>query len=76
MGDSPLSLLVLNIKKHNQANPNFERNDDKLNELLLNLDSSLVDEQQMVFIRRNLRFYQQDMCGKRPVSEHPALFYR
>ena len=60
LGDSPLSLLVLSIKDHYQANPNFENNNDKLNELLLNLDGSLVDEQQMVFIRRNLRIYQQD----------------
>ena len=60
LGDSPLSLLVLSIKSHNQANPDFESNNDKLNEILLNLDGSLVDKQQMVFIRRNLRIYQQN----------------
>lgn len=33
---------------------------DRLNEILSSLDSSLVDNKQMVFVRRNLRIYQQD----------------
>ena len=33
---------------------------DQLNEILLNLERSLVDNQQMVFVRRNLRIYQRE----------------
>lgn len=35
-------------------------NNDQLNEILLNLDRSLIDNQQMVFVRRNLRIYQRE----------------
>ena len=60
LGDSPLSLLVLNFGQQNNMNLNFVKNNDMLNEILLRLDTSLVDNQQMIFIRRNLRIYQQD----------------
>lgn len=59
-GDAPLSVLVLNIGRQNDTNLNIVKNNDRLNEILLSLDSALVDSQQMVFIRRNLRIYQPD----------------
>lgn len=59
-GDAPLSVLVLNVGRQTDQELNFIKNNDKLNEILLSLDSSLVDNQQMVFIRRNLRIYQPD----------------
>lgn len=59
-GDAPLSVLVLNIGRQNDTNLNFVKNNDRLNEILLSLDSALVDNQQMVFIRQNLRIYQPD----------------
>ena len=57
-GVAPLSVLVLNVGLQNDTNLNFVKNNDKLNEILLNLDSALADNQKMVFIRRNLRIYQ------------------
>lgn len=57
-GDAPLSVLVLNVGQQNDADPNFVKNNDRLNEILLSLDSALADKQKMVFIRRNLRIYQ------------------
>ena len=57
-GDAPLSVLVLNVGQQNDADPNFAKNNDRLNEILLSLDSALADKQKMVFIRRNLRIYQ------------------
>lgn len=59
-GDAPLSVLVLNVGRQTDQELNFIKNNDKLNEILLSLDSSLVDNLQMVFIRRNLRIYQPD----------------
>lgn len=60
LGNAPLSVLVLNVGQRNNTDLNFVKSDDKLNEILLSLDSSLVDNQKMVFIRRNLRIYQPD----------------
>ena len=57
-GVAPLSVLVLNVGLQNDTDLNFVKNNDKLNEILLNLDSALADNQKMVFIRRNLRIYQ------------------
>ena len=57
-GDSPLSLLVLNIVETEEKGLIVEENNNKLNEILLKLDNSLVDQNQMIFIRRNLRIYQ------------------
>ena len=60
LGNAPLSVLVLNVGQRNNTDLNFVKSDDKLNEILLSLDSSLVDNQKMVFIWRNLRIYQPD----------------
>ena len=59
-GDSPLSVLVLNFRDQYHTELFFERNNDRLNAILTSLDNSLVDEQHMVFIRRNLRIYEND----------------
>ena len=59
-GDAPLSVLVLNIGQQAAKELNIIANNDQLNEILLSLDNSLVDSQKMVFVRRNLRIYQQD----------------
>ena len=59
-GNAPLSVLVLNIGRQNDTNLNIVKSNDRLNEILLSLDGALVDSQQMVFIRRNLRIYHPD----------------
>lgn len=59
-GDAPLSVLVLNVEHPTTKDLNVITNNDQLNEILLNLDRSLVDNQQMVFVRRNLRIYQRE----------------
>ena len=60
VGDAPLSVLVLNVEHPTTKDLNVITNNDQLNEILLNLDRSLVDNQQMVFVRRNLRIYQRE----------------
>lgn len=57
-GDAPLSVLVLNIGQQNDRGLNFAKSDDRLNEILMSLDGAVVDNQKMIFIRRNLRIYQ------------------
>ena len=57
-GEAPLSVLILNVGQQNDTDLNFVKNNDRLNEILLSLDSALADNQKMVFIRRNLRIYQ------------------
>ncbi len=59
-GDAPLSVLVLNVGRQNTKELSVVANNNRLNEILLSLDRSLADNQQMVFVRRNLRIYQQD----------------
>lgn len=59
-GDAPLTVLVLNVGQQTAKGLNIITNNDQLNEILLSLDNSLVDNQKMVFVRRNLRIYQQD----------------
>lgn len=59
-GNAPLSVLVINIGQQNDRRLSFAKNDDRLNELLISLDNSVVDDQKMIFIRRNLRIYQPD----------------
>ena len=59
-GDTPLTVLILNVGQQTAKEFNIITNNDRLNEILLNLDNSLVDNQKMVFVRRNLRIYQQD----------------
>ncbi len=60
LGDAPLSVLVLNVEHPSTKDLNVIINNDQLNEILLNLDRSLIDNQQMVFVRRNLRIYQRE----------------
>lgn len=60
-GNAPLSVLVLNIGRQSDKGLNVITSNDRLNEILSSLDSSLVDNKQMVFVRRNLRIYQQEM---------------
>ena len=59
-GNAPLSVLVLSLGRQCVNGLNVITSDERLNELLSSLDSSLVDSQNMVFVRRNLRIYQQD----------------
>ena len=59
-GKAPLSVLVLNLGQPTREDLNIITDNHQLNEILLNLDSSLTDNQQMVFVRRNLRIYQRD----------------
>ena len=59
-GNAPLSVLVLNVEHSTTKDLNVITNNDQLNEILLNLERSLVDNQQMVFVRRNLRIYQRE----------------
>ena len=59
-GDAPLSVLVLNVGQKNVADLNLVKSNDRLNALLMSLDGALVDSQDMIFIRRNLRIYQPD----------------
>lgn len=59
-GNAPLSVLVLNIGRQSDKGLNVITSNDRLNEILTSLDSLLVDNKQMVFVRRNLRIYQQD----------------
>ena len=58
MSHAPLSVLVLNIGQQNDRGLNFAKSDDRLNEILMSLDGAVVDNQKMIFIRRNLRIYQ------------------
>ena len=60
VGDAPLSVLVLNVEHPTTKDLSVITNNDQLNEILLNLDRSLVDNQQMVFVRRSLRIYQRE----------------
>lgn len=60
VGDSPLSVLVLNVEHPTAKDLNVITENDQLNEILLTLDRLLVDNQQMVFVRRNLRIYQRE----------------
>ena len=59
-GDAPLSVLVLNVEHSTTKDLNVIIDNEQLNEILLNLDRSLVDNQQTVFVRRNLRIYQSE----------------
>lgn len=59
-GNAPLSVLVLYFGQQATKDLNIKTSSDQLNQILLNLDSSLVDNQKMVFVRRNLRIYQRD----------------
>ena len=59
-GNAPLSVLILNLGQQSAKDLNVVTDSEQLNEILLSLDSTLVDNQQMVFVRRNLRIYQQD----------------
>ena len=59
-GDAPLSVLALNVGQKKVADLNLVKSNDRLNALLMSLDGALVDSQDMIFIRRNLRIYQPD----------------
>lgn len=59
-GDAPLSVLVLNVEDSATKKLDVITNSSQLNEILLNLEHSLVDNQQMIFVRRNLRIYQRE----------------
>ena len=59
-GDAPLTVLVLNIGTKSTKELHIITSNDRLNEILQSLDNSLIDNQKMVFVRRNLRIYQQD----------------
>lgn len=59
-GNAPLSVLVLSLGRQCVNGLNVITSDERLKEILSSLDSSLVDSQNMVFVRRNLRIYQQD----------------
>lgn len=59
-GNAPLSVLVLSLGRQCIKGLNVITSDERLNEILSSLDNSLVDSQNMVFVRRNLRIYQQD----------------
>lgn len=59
-GKAPLSVLVLSIEQQDNNGLKIITNNDKLEDILSNLDTSLVEKRQMVFVRRNLRIYQQD----------------
>lgn len=59
-GESPLSLLELSLGNCDIGNFKAETSNDRLEELLKHLDKGLVDNQQTVFIRRNLRIYKKD----------------
>ena len=59
-GEAPLSVLVLHVGYQSAKKVNIITNNAQLNEILKNLDNSLVDNQQMVFVRRNLRIYQRE----------------
>lgn len=58
LGNAPLSVLVLNLVQQYNKGLSVITDDNQLNEILSNLDSSLIDNQNMVFVRRNLRIYQ------------------
>lgn len=53
-GNAPLSVLVLSLGRQCVNGLNVITSDERLNEILSSLDSSLVDSQNMVFVRRNL----------------------
>ena len=59
-GETPLTVLELYIgeKKHEELR--IIKEEKQVENMLLKLDNSLVDKQQMVFVRRNLRIYQTD----------------
>lgn len=74
-GNAPLSVLVLNIGRQSDKGLNVITSNDRLNEILSSLDSSLVDNKQMVFVRRNLRIYQQDKIYIVKPSQHKYWTY-
>ena len=59
-GESPLSVLKLNISVNSIKELNFKVDNELIDDILHNLDCSLVDKHKMVYIRRNLRIYQSD----------------
>lgn len=60
IGNAPLTVLVLSFSNISVSDLNIISNDDELNDILQNLDNSLSDDRQMVYVRRNLRIYQPD----------------
>ena len=59
-GNAPLSVLVLNIGETQIKDFEIIDNGDQLNNILQSLDNSLIDDQRMVYLRRNLRIYQKE----------------
>lgn len=59
-GNSPLTLLALNVGRQSKTDLNIIKNSDMLNSILMSLDGSLTDDKNLIFIRRNIRIYQKD----------------
>ena len=53
-------MLFRSVEHSTTKDLNVIIDNEQLNEILLNLDRSLVDNQQTVFVRRNLRIYQSE----------------
>ncbi|WP_278581032.1 HsdM family class I SAM-dependent methyltransferase [Eubacterium callanderi] len=59
-GDSPLSVVVIHIDQKESSELRIVSDNKHIRQLLMKLDNSLYDKSQMVFVRRNLRVYQND----------------
>lgn len=59
-GTAPLSVLILKVDQDELSDLNIIVQDSKLDKLLAHLDTTILDKQQMVFVRRNIRIYQRD----------------
>lgn len=57
-GNSPLSVLAMRLESNYLDALEIKENFWEVDEILHKLESSLVDENQMIYIRRNLRIYQ------------------
>lgn len=60
LGDSPLSLLVLEFAEEESDSVIIRQNEKELQEQLIMLDRYMGEQKQNVYIRRNIRVYQRD----------------
>jgi len=60
VGESPLSVLVLSIGVSQAASLQIHRDTNEVKRVLKELDETLVEERQNLFIRRNVRIYGKD----------------
>lgn len=70
IGKAPLSVIILHLEDNKNEEIRIISEKSQVEALLKNLDKSLVEEQQMIFIRRNMRLYQNNsICIIKPSQQ-------